>query len=164
MPASKVLVIDDDFDFVEYARIVLESAGYVVLTAASVDQGLALMRQEQPDAVVLDAVISYDLSGLSVTKEIQNDPVLAKIPLILVSAIVSDEELELLPGHEGLVFDAFMPKPIEPGDLLQRVQQVTARQRVPRAAPASHAEPIHQQSPSRRDGAGLPAEGDANGL
>jgi CheY-like chemotaxis protein len=160
VPAAKVLVIDDDFDFVEYARIVLESAGYQVFTAESVDLGLALMRQKRPDVVVLDAVISYDLSGLSVTKEIRNDPDLAKIPLILVSAIVSDEELAILPEHEGVAFDLFMSKPIEPGELLQRVQQLTVRR------PATTA-PLTQSTPTQTspldESASTPTEGDANG-
>jgi len=125
---ATVLVIDDDFDFVEFARIVLESADYEVLTASRADEGLALMRQARPNLVVLDVVISYTLNGFNVIREIRGDPQLAAIPLVLISAIVSGEELDLLPKDERLRPDVFMPKPIEPTALLEQVRKRTAGQ------------------------------------
>lgn len=162
MPAARVLVIDDDFDFVEYARIVLESAGYDVLTAETVDLGLALMRQKRPDVVLLDAVISYDLAGLSVSRVIQNDPDLSNIPVILVSAIVTDEELDFLPGHEGSAFDAFMSKPIEPGDLLEQVQKLVAERDAPRAAGSLLDAGSETETTVLGQSEGLPAQGDSD--
>jgi CheY-like chemotaxis protein len=117
-----VLVIDDDFDFVEFARIVLESDGYEVLAAARADEGLALMRQSQPNLVLLDAVISYTFAGLNVIREMRNDPQLGKIPLILVSAIITGEETDLFPEDEDQTYDLFMSKPIDPADLLKQVE------------------------------------------
>lgn len=119
-----VLVIDDDFDFVEFARIVLESDGYEVLTAGRADEGLALMRQSQPNLVLLDAVISYTFDGLNVIREMRNDPQLGKIPLILISAIITGEETDLFPEDEDQTYDLFMSKPIDPADLLKQVGQL----------------------------------------
>jgi CheY-like chemotaxis protein len=127
-----VLVIDDDFDFVEFARIVLESDGYDVLTAARADEGLALMRQSQPDLVLLDAVISYTFDGLNVIREMRNDPQLGKIPLILVSAIITGEETDLFPEDEGQTYDLFMSKPIDPADLLKQVGQLVSHHQMSR--------------------------------
>ncbi|MDH7485580.1 MAG: response regulator [Anaerolineae bacterium] len=128
-------MIDDDFDFVEFARIVLQSADYEVLTASRADEGLALMRQVHPDLVLLDVVISYALDGLNVIREMREDPRLAGIPLILISAIVSGEELDLLPKDERLKPDLFMSKPVEPTVLLERVRQLTAAGNPGRYAP-----------------------------
>ena len=119
-----VLVIDDDFDFVEFSRIVLESDGYEVLTAGRADEGLALMRQSQPNLVLLDAVISYTFDGLNVIREMRNDPQLGKIPLILISAIITGEETDLFPEDEDQTYDLFMSKPIDPADLLKQVGQL----------------------------------------
>jgi len=123
---ATILVIDDDPDFLEFARIVLESRGYEVLTAESTEEGLALMRQTQPDVVLLDVVMSYTFNGLDATREIQEDPQLKRIPVILISAIVSGAESELFPASEdkGLTPHLFMSKPIEPSELLNRVNEL----------------------------------------
>jgi len=127
-----VLVIDDDFDFVEFARIVLESDGYEVLTAGRADEGLALMRQSQPNLVLLDAVISYTFDGLNVIREMRNDPQLGKIPLILISAIITGEETDLFPEDEDQTYDLFMSKPIDPADLLKQVGQLVSHHQMSR--------------------------------
>ncbi len=127
-----VLVIDDDFDFVEFARIVLESDGYEVLAAGRADEGLALMRQSQPNLVLLDAVISYTFDGLNVIREMRNDPQLGRIPLILISAIITGEETDLFPEDEDQTYDLFMSKPIDPADLLKQVGQLVAHHQMSR--------------------------------
>ena len=121
---ATVLVVDDDPDFLEFARIVLESRDYEVLTAESADEGLDLMRQAKPHLVLLDVVMSYAFNGLDATREIRNDPQLKGIPLILISAIVSGEDRELFPPDERLQADLFMSKPIEPVELLKRVEEL----------------------------------------
>jgi len=128
---ATVLVIDDDPDFLEFARIVLESGDYDVLTAGTPAEGLALMRQAQPHVVLLDVVISYAFSGLHVTREMQQDPELRQIPLILISAIVSGDELELFPFVEGPHAHLFMSKPIEPAELLKHVNELVCRRDEP---------------------------------
>ena len=121
---ATVLVIDDDPDFLEFARIVLESRDYEVLTAESAAEGLALMRSFKPDVVLLDVVMSYGFNGLNVTREMRKDPQLKGLPLILVSAIFSGEEPELFPTDENSYHDLFMSKPIEPAELLKRVDEL----------------------------------------
>jgi CheY-like chemotaxis protein len=87
--AGKILVVDDDPDFVEYTRIVLESQGYQVRTASTVDLALSLMREERPDVALLDVMMSYVLDGLTLTRQMRDDPELSKNPVIMISAIVS---------------------------------------------------------------------------
>jgi len=121
---ATVLVIDDDPEFLEFATIVLESRDYEVVTAESGDEGLALMRQAKPDVVLLDVVMSYAFNGLNASREMRKDPQLKGIPLILISAIVSGQEPELFPADECLHHDVFMSKPIEPAELLKRVNEL----------------------------------------
>lgn len=124
---GKILVIDDDPDFLEFVTIVLESRGYEVYTAEDASEGLATMRQVKPDLVLLDVMMSYALDGLNVTREMRGDPELREIPLILISAIVSREEAALFPTDEYLHADLFMSKPIEPAELLKQVGKLVAR-------------------------------------
>jgi CheY-like chemotaxis protein len=119
-----ILVVDDDPDFVEYTRIVLESQGYEVQTAATTDAALRLMRQNKPDVALLDVMMSYVLDGLNLTRQMRDDPALKDIPIIMISAIVSREEAGVFPTDEYLSVDAFMTKPVDPADLLDQVAKL----------------------------------------
>jgi CheY-like chemotaxis protein len=119
-----ILVVDDDPDFVEYTRIVLESQGYRVQTAATADSALRMMRENKPDLVLLDVMMSYVLDGLNVTRQMRDDPELKTVPVIMISAIVSREEAGVFPTDEYLAVDAFMTKPVDPADLLRQVARL----------------------------------------
>ena len=120
LPTS-VLIVDDDPDFREFVRIVLESHGYQVLEADNTASGLELMRGRQPDVVLLDAMMSYELAGLGIIKTVRNDPNIAHILLILISAVLSDDEDRFLPAGERSMVDRFLTKPISPDDLLAEI-------------------------------------------
>ncbi len=122
--AGRILVVDDDPDFVEYTRIVLESQGYEVQTAATTEAALRMMRQDKPDVVLLDVMISYVLDGLNLTRQLRDAPALKDIPVIMISAIVSREEAGVFPTDEYLSVDAFMTKPVDPADLLAQVAKL----------------------------------------
>lgn len=127
--AGKILVVDDDPDFVEYTRIVLESQGYEVQTAATAEQALRMMRQDKPDVALLDVMMSYVLDGLNLTRQMRDDPELRNIPVIMISAIVSREEAGVFPTDEYLAVDAFMTKPVDPADLLQQIAALIQRRK-----------------------------------
>ena len=120
--AKAILVVDDDPDFLEFIRIVLESTAYHVVTAVTVENGLEVMRQQRPDLVIVDVMISYILDGLSLVRKMQEDAALKDIPLIMISAIVSAEDLGGLPSSPSA--DAFMTKPVDPAELLSEVQRL----------------------------------------
>lgn len=113
-----ILVIDDDPDFVGYVDIILSANGYCVETAENADDGLTLARTAQPDLVIVDLMMSYGLAGCIVTREMARDPALRRIPVLMVSAIVSDCDDEIIPTGEDGHIDAFMTKPLDPSDLL----------------------------------------------
>lgn len=125
-PPAKVLIIDDDPDFCEYVRIVLESHGYQVLEAHNAPAGMALMRQEHLSLVLLDAMMSYELAGIDIIRAIRNDPDLAQVPLILISAVLSHDEDRFLPTDERNMVDRFLTKPIGPDDLVAEVARLVA--------------------------------------
>lgn len=116
-----VLVIDDDPDFLDYVTIVLSANDYRVRTARSAGEGLEMMRQDLPDLVMLDVMISYALDGWDVSRQMQSDSRLRDIPVLIVSAIVSREDDDLLASDKGGRVDAFMSKPLEPSALLSCV-------------------------------------------
>ena len=126
MASPMVLVIDDDRDFREYLRIILEAHGYRVRCAPDASRGDAALRAERPDIVILDAMMSYDLQGLVLIKAIRQDPALAAIPVILVSAVLRTAEHALLEELPPNAIDAFLVKPIEPSLVLEHVEKLIA--------------------------------------
>ncbi len=120
-PPTTILIVDDDPDFREFVKIVLESHGYQVLEAANAPSGLALMRDRKPALVLLDAMMSYELAGVGIIRTVRTDPEVAHIPLILISAVLSDDEDRFLPVDERNMVDRFLSKPISPDALVTEV-------------------------------------------
>jgi CheY-like chemotaxis protein len=120
---AKILVVDDDPDFVEITSIILEAHDYQVITAPSGQQALVKMRHDRPDLVLLDVMMSHVLDGLDVSKEMQADAELRKIPIIMVSSIAGSLHAEMFPTDEYLPIDGWISKPVQPDDLLRKVKQ-----------------------------------------
>jgi CheY-like chemotaxis protein len=120
----RILVVDDDPDFVDVTTRILEKNGYDVLIAASGDQALNAMRQQKPDLVLLDIMMSTMLDGLSVSEEMQEDPDLKDVPVIMISSISDTEHAAVFPSDQYLHMDAWITKPYKPDDLLKKIRQV----------------------------------------
>lgn len=127
----RVVIIDDDPDFREFVRIVLETHDYQVLEAENASDGLALMRAVAPDLVLLDAMMSYELAGVGAIRAVRTDPVLAHVPLILISAVLSEDEDRFLPADERNMVDRFLSKPISPDELLAEVSSILSGESSP---------------------------------
>jgi putative two-component system response regulator len=113
-----VVVIDDHVATAELVTEILTSAGYRVTTATSGVAGLALLRREPPDLVVLDVALP-DLDGYAISAELRHDPVLRRVPIILLTTLRNiDDRLRAL--HAGA--DEFISKPVEQIELLIRVR------------------------------------------
>lgn len=125
---AKILVIDDDPDFVEFVRIILQAEGYAVFCAYNADHGLELLRLEQPDLVLLDILMSYSMAGLEVTRMMQQDVELSTIPLIVISSVFTDQQaLERQDASTSI--SAFLTKPVEPRELVQLIRDTLANKR-----------------------------------
>ena len=123
---SKILVVDDDPDFVEATRIVLEQAGHTVVSAANGNECLSVVRAEKPDLIILDVIMSSILDGLSVTQELHKDPEYDEIPIVMVTSIANTDYAELFPTDEYVHINAFMTKPVPPDELLAQVKRQLA--------------------------------------
>lgn len=119
-----ILVIDDQWSMQEYARLVLQTAGYRVLLASDVFTGLSLARTEQPDVIVVDSRIP-PLGGVDIIQVLRQDPHLATIPVILIT----------LQSQEARVGDALdapniLQKPFQPPALLTMVERLVEQEPV----------------------------------
>ncbi len=121
MSKGKILIVDDDPDFVSYTRTVLESQGYEVVSAGNGDQGLRMLAQERPDLVVLDVIMSSVLDGLNMSQKMAESAMYQQVPIIMVTSIANTDYLALFPTDENIHIDAFITKPIAPKELLRQV-------------------------------------------
>jgi len=122
---TRILVIDDDPDFGEITRLILQSKGYDVETAANARIGLELMRQAPPDLVLLDVMMAGILDGVYVAHTMREDPTLCRIPIIMISSITSSPMADRFPTDEYLPIDTWISKPVQPEDLLKKVARLT---------------------------------------
>jgi CheY-like chemotaxis protein len=121
MTKAKILIVDDDPDFVAYTSTVLESEGYEVVSAGSGDEGLRILEQEAPDLVVLDVIMASVLDGLNMSQKMAESAVYRQVPIIMVTSIADTDYLALFPTDESIHIDAFVTKPIAPKELLRQV-------------------------------------------
>jgi formate transporter len=119
----KVLVVDDDPDFVAVTKTILAKEGYQVMTAANGDEALAAMRKEMPNLVLMDVMMKTPLEGVAVSQKMFADPVLSKIPIVMVSSIASTDKAGLLPDNVQIPIDAWIDKPVKPENLLNTVKR-----------------------------------------
>jgi Lrp/AsnC family transcriptional regulator for asnA, asnC and gidA len=119
-----ILVIDDDPDFVEFCHMVLEPSGYRVISAANGEQGLQAMRQEQPDLVILDVMMSGILDGLHASMQMKAERGLKHTPVLMISSITSSDYAAMFPTDEYVPVENFISKPVNPEHLLQEVRRL----------------------------------------
>ena len=121
---AKILLVDDDEDFVAATEAVLRSVPYEVVTASTGDEGLQKAKQEKPDLILLDVIMPVR-DGFSAAELIKKEPQLGKIPVIMLTAFSSKGPGSGVPRGRGFTLSAedYLEKPIAPSDLLAKVKQ-----------------------------------------
>ncbi len=123
MPSAKILVVDDDPDFVEIMRTILEAHDYEVVTAANGNQALVQVAAHHPDLMILDIMMSTVLDGLDVSQKLSEDPDARFMPVIMVSSIAETPYAHVFPMEEQPHMDAWLSKPVDPKTLLNKVAE-----------------------------------------
>ncbi|MFC2065868.1 response regulator [Chloroflexota bacterium] len=116
---AKILLVDDDADFIESTKIVLDSKPYEVIVTVNGADGLRKAREENPDLILLDIIMPVE-DGFTAAEQIKNDPQLAKIPLLMLTSYSAKGAETSIPRGRGygLEADDYLEKPISPQDLL----------------------------------------------
>ena len=124
---AKILLVDDDPDIRDATTMILETQGYVVVCAANGIEGLACLRAEKPDLMILDLLMPK-MDGFAVCKELQDArwSKYRSMPILILSSVreeASRRRYELETGLE-LNVDDYVEKPISPDILLERVERL----------------------------------------
>lgn len=121
-PAT-VLLVEDDPNTNDLYRVVLERAGYAVLSAFDGEDAIRLATTEAPDLIILDVVIPR-IPGWGVARILRSDPRTEKIPIVAVTGH------EMLTEHsvaDELGIEGYLRKPVELRDLIAEIARVLDR-------------------------------------
>ena len=121
---AKILLVDDDVDFIESTKMVLEQAPYDVIVAYEGDEGLQKAKEEKPDVILLDIIMPLK-DGFSAAEQLKKDPELSSIPVIMLTSYSAKGATTDIPRGRGydLEADDYVEKPITPEDLLAKVKE-----------------------------------------
>ena len=133
--AATILIIDDDADYVRAIAHLLSCEGYQVSSAADGRQGIAEARRLQPDLILLDVMMTERTEGFFTLDVIRRDRALRDVAVIVISSIYTEVPIfKVHPDAGWLPADAFLPKPMDAGALLDEVARVLVATRERRFA------------------------------
>lgn len=117
-----ILVVDDERNIIELARLYLSQEGYKVLTSGNGREALEIAREKRPDLVVLDIMLP-EMDGWEVCRRLSQE---SDVPVILLTA--RGEDVDRIVGLE-LGADDYVVKPFNPRELVARIKAVLRRSR-----------------------------------
>ena len=120
---KKILLVDDDPDFVEAVKVIVESGGYNVKVAYDGKEGLEAVEEEKPDLIVLDVMMPV-MNGHEACAQLKGNKETANIPIILLTAVADRVTTSTYTHRDMLESEAedYMPKPVEPAELLELIK------------------------------------------
>ncbi len=121
---AKILLVDDDADFVEATKTVLESKSYQVIVANQGDDGLRKAKEEKPDLIILDVIMPVK-DGFTTAEQLKKDPQLSEIPVLMLTGFAQKSGETSIAVSRGLTLEAedYINKPVSPEELLRRVEK-----------------------------------------
>ncbi len=125
--SKKLLIIDDDPDFVSGIKAILDAGGYEVDVAYNPKDGLRALQAKKYDLLLLDIMMGRGAEGIMIARKMRKDAKLREIPVLIITGM-REQIAFLFPGepvHPRFVdVDEMVEKPVEPKLLLDKVQSL----------------------------------------
>lgn len=122
---AKIAIIDDDPDILDASSLILESKGYDVITATNPDDGYKIIKEKNPNLIILDVMMNEPDDGFFLAQRLRREKI--EIPIIMYTSISKTLGLEFTAG-EMIPVDEFVEKPISPETLIDKVEKLLAIQ------------------------------------
>jgi CheY-like chemotaxis protein len=126
--APMIMLVDDDADFLEMNKHLLERNGYRVFCSHDPQEAMERMAQEPHHLVITDLMMKAMSSGFSFSRQIKEDPRFKEIPVIIVTAIGSRRGFDFSPRTPedlaAMHADAYFEKPVNPDVLLAKIAEL----------------------------------------
>lgn len=119
---KKILLVDDDPDFVKATRKILETGAYEVATAGTGEEALEKVREDPPNLIILDLMLP-DRDGLSICDELKDNTKTSGIPVLVLTGVAKSRShvKEIVVHHNA---DDYMEKPVEAKILLDKIERL----------------------------------------
>jgi DNA-binding response OmpR family regulator len=125
MTQTRLLIVDDDPDYVDGIRSILEKADYDVDVAYNPKDGFEALETGKFDLLLLDIMMGRGAEGVMMARKINKDPKLREIPVLIITGL-REQMAFLFPGQavhpRFLPTDDLMEKPVDPKLLLEKVE------------------------------------------
>ena len=123
--SNKILIIDDDPEFVEAISNLLDAKGYDVLSASNGKDGVSKAKEMIPDIILLDVMMTTKSEGFDTARELHEDANLREVPVVMISGVRKEMNLPFgfEPDEDWLPVKAFLEKPVKPDVLLKTIEE-----------------------------------------
>lgn len=128
MKKIKILLIDNDLDFSEANKTMLEQVGYEVILAENGKKGLDSAKKQKPDLIVCDVMLP-DINGFSVCRGLKEDPNYSSIPIILLGDIGASPDSYVENIAKGHKADCYLAKPVDSKKILETINDLLTKTR-----------------------------------
>ena len=126
--SALILLVDDDRDFLEMNKGILEAGGVQVGCYTDTDTAWESMEKRKPDLVITDLMMKSLNSGFSLARKIKSDPRFADLPVIIVTAVASKRGFDFNPQSQAelevMGCEAYFDKPVAPDLLIAKVKEL----------------------------------------
>ncbi len=122
---KRILVVDDEPDFVSIVKKNLEKAGFDVEVAYDGVEGIEKVKANPPDAIVLD-VMMPEKDGYKTCSELKSDDKYSSIPILLLTAVADHVSSTRYSHYDGMSTEAddYLPKPASADDILDSIKSL----------------------------------------
>ena len=127
MANAKIMIVDDDPDYINVVKTILEREQYTVVTAGDKTEGMEKIRTEKPDLAILDVMMNAWQDGFEMSRQLKKDPQFKNMPVLMLTAVENRTGIgfkSTAGDPTWLPVDVFLDKPVEPEVLLSEVKKL----------------------------------------
>jgi len=122
---AKILMVDDDGEFLNAGKTVLESRGFTVITASNAVDAEAAIKSKKPDLIILDIMMEEPDDGIRLAHKLKKQGL--KIPVVMLSGVSAVTGLDYGKCDEVMPCEDFLEKPVRPEMLIKKVQDILGK-------------------------------------
>jgi CheY-like chemotaxis protein len=133
MANAKIMIVDDDPDYINVVKTILEREQYTVVTAGDKTEGMEKIRAEKPDLAILDVMMNAWQDGFEMSRQLKKDPQFKNMPVLMLTAVENRTGIgfkSTAGDPTWLPVDVFLDKPVEPEVLLSEVKKLLSNKAV----------------------------------
>jgi CheY-like chemotaxis protein len=129
---KKILIVDDNLDYAEAIKAIVESGPYDAEVATSSKQAVDMLEKDIPSLIILDVLLQKGAEGIILSRKFKKDPKLKQVPIIMLTSMTQQTGFKFIsedPRHPHfLPVEEFMEKPVAPKDLLAKIEKLLSTQ------------------------------------